>query len=225
MATVPLITLLEFKRYLSIRDSITDYDDQIAEITAQSTKQLEQFTNQKFEKSARIEYFPARDNNKPVLDLIGMNRDGYYSQVTHQVLLLKSKPVNQGASFVLKYEPNRKWDDVAAADSESYYVDAEAGKVVILFATSKTPRGFQVSYTGGYASAGSPTTLSASAPEDLKLACLAQSYFLFDKLNTQSFGVMSAKGEDGKMYRKQDGILCQEALKLAQPYRRIGLSG
>lgn len=225
MSTTPLITLEEFKQYLDMNSGVTNYDSRIEVISAQATKQLEQFTRQKFTKAARTEYFGTYDNSVPELDLAGTSRDGYYDKTTPRPLLLGSMPVDSSADFSLKYDPYRRWDEVEDVSEDAYFVDYDNGKVILEFATVASLRSIKVEYTGGYASSGSPATLSDSAPEDLKLACLAQSYFLFDKLHSQSFGIEAQSGSDGKTYRKQDGILCHEAMRLAQPYRRIGISG
>lgn len=120
---------------------------------------------------------------------------------------LKARPVDIAQALTVNFDPDRAFAAATALASSDFYYDTDRERLVILAALSDAPGALKIDYTGGFAVVD-PTVggaeadltsedanMSAEAPEDLKMACIAQCIFLWDKVRTGSIGIENF--EDG----------------------------
>lgn len=220
MAATPFITLDEVKTYIDIQDGNISFDDKLTDLIAVSSQLISVYCRRDFKKQEYTEYFGTRFNQSCPYDLTGdpSNDSGLLKEYTLQRFKLKAFPVDLAQDFKVYYDTSREWlsSSLLIKDTD-YYVDTETNAVVLLIGTVESPRSIKIVYTAGYTEASG--TLSASLPEELKLACVAQTMFLFDKIETSSIGVSNQSDDEGQPYVGPQ-LLVREAQELSKSYRR-----
>lgn len=94
---------------------------------------------------------------------------------------------------------------------------------------AENPRGLKVVYTAGY-EAGDDGSLDATAPADLRMACITQTIALYNRLAPDNVGMNSDRGQNNKnaTFRQfsSTGGLTPEAAAMVVGYRQYltGLS-
>lgn len=219
----PIITLAYLKTFLPIRAGNTDFDAKLTEIIKTASQMIEDYCHMEFAEAARTQYFTSRATRHIGLDLHGGSEDGKLLTAREQLLVLNCKPVSEADPVSVYYDPKGRFgDDVSALDPEvDYRVDYLNGLIYLTYPTSYVRRGVKVEFTAGYAVASG--TLQDSAPTDLKMACLVQSIFLFNKLTPENIGVSEDREEGSTStgtYTKPAGLV-PEAAAMLKNYRQV----
>jgi len=225
MATVPLASLSELKRRMGVEPDYTDTDEQLMDLLYLASSQVEKACKRSFAAGERVETFHTQRVVSYHSDLTpyGGSTTGCLARVQTQVMFLAALPVDIAAEFDVRYDPTRRFDDTTKVASELYTLDPDMGRLVLHLATGQHSNALMVRYTGGYAS-GEDGTLSASAPQDLKLACLLQARYLSMKTSSVNLGLVAdrAQGDTkGTVRWASQGGLVSEAADLVQGYRAI----
>lgn len=218
----PFVTRDELKAYLNVADGVTAYDDRIDALVLEASRMIETFARRKFAKAQRTEYFHTAKNHNAALNFLD-HGDGTTTEVHPRTLTLGGIPVDTGAEFKVYYDSARAFEETALVESSKYFLDAETGKLTLLFQMNTHPRSLKVVYTAGYEASGG--TLSDNAPGDLKHACVLQALHLWNKSSPENAG-FSSDDEDGEP-RDFGGsdLYIPEMKSLVRPYRRLLTGG
>lgn len=222
MSLASLVTLDELKTQLSIQNSNTSFDDSLKQLARVSTKALETFCRRVLTSAAYTEYFSTRYSKTFSYDLSGdyQNLDGLLEGANVQRFPLNGFPVDLNSAFSVYYDTTREFADDTLLDSTDYYINSAGNALYLLKGTIEAPRSLKVTYTGGYATSLSGSDLIISgAPEDLKMACITQVIFFFNKIQEGNIGVRGSKKHSPE-YIQNAQMLCPEAQAFALPYRR-----
>lgn len=221
--TVPFVTLPEARTYLNIRSGDTSYDEKIWLAAEAATAALETFTRRCFAKETHTVYFDTRDTLTMHRNLTG---DGhpYTTTADRQRIPLKCAKLwyDDDNPISVWYDPYRVFGDDTIVAATNFIIDVPRKRMTLLVPTAEYTQSLKVTYTGGYTiddtTDASHPNLSAVIPSDLKMACLYQLIYMFEKMESQTIG-SSNNPEDGSSY-ENEGILVPEALQLASPFRR-----
>lgn len=222
--TKPLLTLSEVKDYINVNSTISEYDARLKTLISTATTQLEQYTQRQFEKKERAEFYRTVRNTSNVINLFG-DGNSTSQQIRRQRVNLRALPVDTGQDITVWFDAKRKYTEDTKLKEDEFFVDDEYGVLYVEKPLVDTVRGLKITYTAGYEASGSPETLSASAPEDLKLACLTQVLYLFDKLQSGSISTSSQVGDEGEPYNDPGTVLCRESINLVRRFRPLNMAG
>lgn len=213
--TIPLVTIAEAKEFIGMRATNTDHDASVKLFTMLATKMIEQATGRAFAKGATSELF-----NTPETYLQGSELRVSYA--------LAGFNVDMGQPFEVYYDERGVFGaDTALTALDDYIVDYTNGILHLKYNTDRAFNSLKVVYTAGYDIAGTPPTLSASAPEDLKHACLYQTSYMRKRAKpdnvgmTGDVGMSTNKSGTGAAQWNTPNGLCAEAVNLAGFYRRV----
>lgn len=163
----------------------------------------------------------------------------YYGegQELPQYIWLSKTPIEDGTLTVL-YHPRGKWSEARVLDAGDYDLDRDEGLLRIFggesssFSTiefESSARGFQVSYTGGYAEQDALGWPHLVVPEALRIAAAMQTSFLFTNMTRGSLGLEVANGDSKSPTKMKplDGpdYLIPEVRSLLAPHVKKGLAG
>jgi len=231
MAVTTLVSVDELKQYIQIQADNTSFDLNLLSLSGTATSLLETFCRAKFSSQVYTQQFHTRNAKNYVYDLGAdyQNDQGIVEDAEVQRFPLKGFPVDTAEDFFVYYDPYRLFPESSKLESTDYYLNEPGNALYILTGTVKTVMGLKVVYTGGYTTA--PATIGTApndtdyslisgAPEDLKMACIVQTIFLFNKVQEGNIGV---KGRDkhSPEYISNELLLCPEAQAMAVPYKRI----
>lgn len=222
--TVALVTVAEVKGELPIAPGNSTFDARIQRYIDLATRQIEDATQREYDQQARVEFFATTDTRDLVYDFVNTtNEDGVVLLARSRRIVLKAAPILASPAIDIRYDPNRVWGDDTIIQPANYVVDAEQGVVTLTYPTLRSQQALRIAYTGGYASAGNPLTLSAAIPADLKQACISQVQFLFKKLGGDNLGMSSDQGEGKVPGGKFSSIkgLTPEVADMVSGYRRL----
>ncbi len=218
MTTAALVSLEDIKQFIEVRDDSAAFDRKLLTLARTATRQLERFTRSEFVKQERTEYYDART-------LIKNN-----GQIVPTLLRLKARPVDFAETFTIHHDPDRVFPAASALASDGWFYDASKHRLTITAPLTASPQSIKVVYTGGYEvvdpgegdteddSGDTDANMSAAAPEALKMACIAQVLFLWEKLARQNIGTVAA---DGGQEFETGFILAPEAMDLAAGFSNI----
>lgn len=228
-----LVTLDEIKQYISVQDEDETFDAQLMNLAQNATKLLETFCRRKFAEDEYVDYFTARNSGGYSYDITGnaSNTSGILEQEDVQRFGIKGYPVNLEQAFTVKYDPSRAFgDDTALAEAE-FFFDESKNAVYVTRALSAGKNVISVEYTAGYSVTEEVGTgddavtydIISGAPEDLKMACVTQVVFMFNKYREGNIGLVGAD-RHSPQYEKTASMLCSEAQAFAAPYvrRQVG---
>ena len=222
--TIALVTVAEVKGELPIAAGNTSFDARIQRYIDLASSQIEDATQCEFDLRARVEFFATQDTRDLVYDFSNtQNEAGVYLTARRRRIVLKAVPVLASPAIDIRYDPNRVWGDDTIVDPANYVVAADEGVVTLIYPTIRSAQALRIAYTAGYASSGSPLTLSASIPAKLKQACISQVQFLFQKLAGDNLGMTSDRAE-GKVPAGQFSTvkgLIPEVADMVSGYRRL----
>lgn len=222
MPLATLVTLSELKRYIQINEDNSSFDAPLKQLARVATKSLETFCRRSFSSAEYTEYFNTRDSRTFVYDLTGnyTNDEGLLERNQVQRFPLKGYPVDLDEDFEVYYDTSRAFAAATLLAETDYYINSAGNALYLLKGTISAPRSLKVVYTGGYTTASQSGELVVSgAPEDLKLACVQQVVFMFNKLQEGNVGVRGSKKHSPE-YIQNEQMLCPEAQALAVPYKR-----
>lgn len=239
--SVPLVTIDEVKTLLPVRVGNAEFDARIETLTKVATTQIEQATKRFFSSQVHVQHFAARDTARVQLDLIGDDRStvmaliedfhtsGTRTEIRPQTLTLQSFPVDTAQSVEVIYDPLGRFANnqtFIVVNSNSYEVDPDNGLIHLRFPMKRGRRRIRVTFTGGFAAAGTPSTLSvdleAQGFDDIKQAAIVQTVFLFKKLDRENVGKKGDQKQGGQVtnFRKMAG-LAPEVGSLLTKYKAI----
>lgn len=211
MDSFPLVTLTEVKEFMEVRAEITAKDARYTRLVDTATKMIERETGRSFAKQVHVEYHTARDNTRTDYNLGGAgdfstsgrytSDSGLKSIITPQTIYLRGVNIDPDADFKVWYDPSPSGSDAYGDNNlltlgDDYVVDYDNDAVVLYIGTTYRPRSIKVEYTAGYEVADS--SLSGSAPEELKTACLIQTQYLNVKLRNDNIGMDSERTVSAK---------------------------
>ena len=227
-----LVTLEEIKMYINVRDADDGFDAQLLNLAKNATKLLENYCRRSFEKKVYTEHFNTRDTRGVVYDLAGgtYNDSGLIDKPGVQRFSLTGYPIDADAPISANFDAQRACQSGTALAAEQFFIDPKNSVFFLQKGVPAVLRGLQVSYTAGYeaaeeqteATAGDPIdyTVLVDAPEDLKMACVTQVVFMFNKYREGNIGIIGADRHSPEYERSAD-MLCTEARAYAAPYRRL----
>ncbi len=161
-------SLLDVKQYTPINAGFTMYDTQIeAQITAVSDM-IRAYCRRKFD---RAEYTQRAMSGRAFVTLIE-------SPIDPESVTVEYDPTG-------RYAPN-EFEELT--EDTDYGVDADTGQITFYGNTIVHPRGFRLTYTGGYDyRAGSSTILQV--PANVTMATAMQVVFMMQRQRAGSLGV------------------------------------
>lgn len=217
--TTPFLTTAEGREFVNMTG--TGEDTLIDSLILTASQQLEKFCRREFTSAVYTEYLPTAKNVEKSFDFEGTGSSGYQYKIRPFFLHLNSRPVSESAEFTLNYDPGFSWESLTEISSTSYSVEYAKGIVSCRFGVGSYQRALKAVYTGGYAEDGG--TLSASAPEDLKMAVGWQLIHLWDKRKEIGYvgkqGTVVA-GSKAILKYSRAGILCPEFMEAAGFYQK-----
>lgn len=217
-----LVSLTELKVYIAINEDNTSFDASLVQLAKVATKSLENYCRRSFSVAEYVEYFGTRDSGTFAYDLYSgyENIDGILEGAETQKFPLKGFPVSADLPFEVRYDLTRQFSDVSVLAATDYYLSSAGNTLFLLRATAQSPRSLKVTYTAGYdTEVLGGVTIISGAPENLKLACIMQVVFMFNKLQEANIGVKGSKKHSPE-YIQNDQMLCPEAQALAVEFRR-----
>lgn len=224
--SLPLVTMAELRAFIGMNPQGTAENDALMSVAKVATADLEKYTGRLFTRQEITEYFTSRNATVADLDVYGESYDGVVIRANIQQLPLKGVNVDPDEEFAVYYDPQLKYPETSRLiPDRDYVVDYEAGRVVIKTTTRYNIRALKVVYTAGYeANEGS---LSADAPEALKMACLIQAQHLRVRNRPDNIGVevdRSFNGAQSKVAPSKfmvRGGLTPEAAALVRHLKRL----
>jgi uncharacterized membrane protein YccC len=217
MVQAALASLDDVKQFIETRSDDDSFDRRLLMLARTATRQLERFTRSEFPKEERTEFFDSRcliKNNREIVPLM---------------LRLKARPVDFGQTFSVRHDVDRVFGAATELASTDWHYDTGKQRLVITAALTAAPMALRVTYTGGYAvddpnEGGAEDdygdidlNMSAAAPDMLKMACITQVMFLWNKMADQSIGRTS----DGETDFATSFNLAPEAADLAAPFSHL----
>lgn len=226
--TTPLITLDNAKGILNIRGTNTDYDAIIQLLAETATQQIEDEIGRALEQGLLTEWFNTRRSRRTVLDLYGQSDEGTTTVSSRQGFYLTGLFPDQAQSITVWYDPGFTFDDsTKLVEGNDYHIDWEDAYLTLFIGTVAATKSLKVEYTAGIPASGTPPTLEASAPADLRLACLYQTAYLFKRHREDNIGLNVDRGVLSDQSNVQGGEwnaaqgLCQEARSHVRKYRQV----
>lgn len=227
-----LVSVPELKVYIQVEEGNTEFDAQLLGMAKTATKLLETWCRREFAKKEYTEIFTTRQSGGFVYNLWGgaFDDDGLIEQPGVQRFNLKGPPIDTDEAITIAYSPSRMYDTGQIVTSSQYFLDADKGTLLLFLSTAAVSKALKITYTGGYdteedtlGSGGDTVTydLISGAPDDLKMAAITQTMFLFNKIRESSIGVVGSSGRNSPVYSQNELLLCPEAIALATPYRKV----
>jgi hypothetical protein len=224
--TIPCVTLTEVKDFCQIREETTQFDASLKLLSATAMEQIEELTQRFFTRQEVTERHTTRDNSDMVYSSNPDATSGVVRNTRPQTVFLKGVNIDVN-SFDVRYDPLFAFgDDTRLVEGVDYILNPDEDTLTLLAATKHTQRGLRVTYTAGFASAGTPETISASAPAAIKQAALFQVQFLRVKSRPDNvgMGVERTTGSKDKTISTpflSKGRLTPEAMSLVTRYKRV----
>ena len=227
--TAPIVTAEEVRGLLPIRAGNTSFDTKISLLISVASGAIENAINRELDKRIRVETFRTPDTTQVFYDFTNpTNERGLFAKPRRVRYNLKAFNIDLTAGFDVRYDPNRLYDDSTIVDPTNYSIAASDGYLTVYYSMGDYMDALKVTYTGGFAP-DSEGTLTASAPSDIKMACLAQVMHLFGKFTSDNIGKeadttqgYARKVMGGNKFAVASGLV-PEALSLVQRYRAIGI--
>lgn len=229
--TKPLVTLDEVRSYMAIRQDVDmpDVDLRINSQIMLATMQLETALDCEFDYKVRTQFFNPSKAARFKYDLQGSNWSEYGVRAAPmaQTFLLKAFPVDMTQPFQVWYDPLYAFDDQKLLDTGdgSFFVESERARLTLKIMTWPHEQSIKVTYTGGYAVDSVSGTLTTSAPQDLKMACIVQTIYLFMRLQPDNIGMQQdrSQGKIGQGTFMTRGGITPEAATLLWRYKRMAM--
>ena len=226
----PLITIEEATALLPIRTGNTSQNVKLNMLIGTATTMIEQAISRELDKMQRIEYFRTPDTQRSFYDFNGtQNEYGVYSSPRTVRYNLKAFNIDPAALFEVCYDPQRVYGTDTVLPATNYILHRADGLLSIRTAMVDELDSLRVTYTGGYA-LDSEGTLSGSAPQDIKMACLAQVLHMFGKFTMDNIGKDLDTTQSGTGMRASvapkfatKAGLVPEALALVTRYKAVGI--
>jgi hypothetical protein len=221
-STIPLVTVAEIEAYAAVTNTggaSAAIETVYTDLSRLATTQIEKYCRLTLLRENKTEYFPTKSTSLIGLNLYGTDDTVTVSSARQQKIYLNKINIDAEEDFLVYYDTSRQWGASTLIDASYYVVDYVNGSLITEFPTDASMRALKVVYTGGFASAGSPATLSASAPDDLKMACISQVIFMYNALSAQDIGT-ELREKTNRMYQRP-GFMTDNAMQLIQPYKRF----
>ncbi len=226
MGLPSLVSVEELKVFISVKEDVTAFDEQLISLAKSATKLLETFCRREFTAKDYTEQFDTVGNSSLEYDLGGgyQNDLGVQEKKAAQRFSLKGMPVDPN-DFALFYDPSRAFGEDTQLAAAEYYLKPDTNSVYVFRSLADTKGGMKAIYSAGYASETEGSgddayELISGAPEDLKMACITQVIFLFNKYREGNVGVVG-RDRHSPEYERNQSQLCSEAQSFAAPYRRL----
>ncbi len=216
--TIPFITLAEAKEALRTPTQNTN-DAKITALIVEASSVIEQYCRREFDKKERTEFFNTKNTMDVRADLYGQSSTGYVGVGSYQTYSLRVQNIDEAAPFSVYLDYSRVHGESTKLAASDYIIDHANGTLKLFGRTFEAMNAVKVVYTAGYAKSAAPETLSESLPATLKLACKVQLCFLWDRFQSQSFGVHQQIEEKGRMYSNK-GLIPPEVMEMCNPFRR-----
>jgi len=184
-----LATVSDLKTFLEKEDSV--HDVLLGMIIEAVSSSFETYTNRKFEKQSRTEYF----------DTGG------------KIFRVRAFPIDSSISTVVIV------DTITAVIDDDYYIHFDKGYIEFIGDTAPGiglgPRQVSITYTGGFGwSVGSGRV---DAPTDLSFACLLQAAFIYK--NRRNLGAVSISLPDGSISSNVQGEFLPQVQSVLDRYK------
>lgn len=239
----PLVNLQDVKAGLPVREGNVGFDVRLRQLSIVATRQIEQATKRFFTRQAFTQHFSSRDTATRTLDLVGDDRatvqtniESFHTQgsvlVTEpQTLSLQSLPIDIAQPVEVIYDPLGRFSGnqtFIVVNPDNYVVDEDNGLLHLRFPMARGRRRIRVTFTGGFASAGTggdeslSVALEAGGFEDLRQAAVIQTQFLFLKLDRENVGKKADRKQGGASLDFMKGAgLAPEVGSLLTNYKAI----
>lgn len=222
--TAPLNSLPTVKSFLNIRDTNTDYDALLPILSGAATKQISEALNLALQSQTHTEVFNTRRSISVVHDLTGNSETGLDHRSSRQGFYLSGVNIDTGVEIAVFYDPQGSFGDDTKLGADDYRLDAEEGHLTLLAGTGDYVKALKVVYAAGFSVADGH--MEASAPDDMKLAHLYQTAFMFKRHRPDNIGMRGDQAVMGEKTKRPaarwnaDQGLCKEAAGLLASYRR-----
>ncbi len=230
-----LVSISGLKVFIGVAEGVQDFDTQLFTLAKSATALLENFCRRKFTYQEITETFSTVDTFNIEYDLASGvypngNQSGLMLLPGTQRFVLKAYPMDLGASLTVNYDANHNFADPnSLVDPSLYFFDTVGNALYLRKPTAKTVRGLQIVASGGYAIGTNEDAASGAddavdvlqgVPDDLVMACVTQTLYMFNKYREGNVGIVGAD-KHSPNYQNNSNLLCSEAMGLAAPYKRI----
>jgi len=231
LQVTPLISRNDLTDYIEIRAGFTGKDNLLDGLILTATRQIETATRRSFTKQSRVEILDTKKSVDVFYDFSGDYDSGDYTSIKEQVITLKGVPIDNTLNdFRLYYDLERVWASTSVINSSDYYRDDENSLIYLKYPTSSARLSLKAVYTAGYAVTAAtnvlPANLSAAIPSDLKLACIYQVMWLYNKRFPETMNVTQDSldgAASARNFTKPIAGIVPDAWNLLSPYRNIML--
>lgn len=232
MTVSTLVSLDDLKAYVKLADDSQEFDRQLVELGGAATALLEVFCRATFARKAFSEKFSTIRSTDFQYDLTGntVSDFGLLEQNRVQRFPLRGYPVDASLPVTVKYDPDRVFGSGAIKEATGYYLNANTNALYLLDGTAQTTFGLQIEYTAGYtvenATYGDDDQAVtyqyiSGAPPTLRMACIQQVIFMFNKIQEGNVGVVGRGSDNSPEYASNALLLCPEAQALASSFKRV----
>lgn len=228
MQSTAFVRVSEVKAALGVRSGVAQFDDRLKSLVRTATAQIETAVSRRFTRQQFNEYFRTSRTDRLFYDLYSpTNEDGVRRDPRRQRYNLTGFPVVENDPLLpatVWYDPNRAWTDDRIVQPASYILDATRGTLDVQIASIEHPAALRVRYTAGYVvdTVTDPDEpVLTGLPEELKVACVTQTIFLFNKLGPSNVGVTTDRGQGsaGEASFSRQGGIAPEAAALIAAYK------
>jgi hypothetical protein len=228
--SAPIVTAEEVRAFLPIRPGNTSFDAKINLLINVASGQIENVINRELDRRERIQYFRTADTTRLMYDFGNSENDsGMYSSPRRVRYTLLAFNIDMTQPFKVHFDPYRQFGDDTLIPSDQYSVDTVNGFLSLQTSLYESMDGLRVTYTGGFAT-GSEGDMSASIPSDIKMACLSQVLYLFNRSTADNAGKDSDTSQGRNRYAGVGGGkwsvvggVVPEAASLIARYKSFGV--
>lgn len=221
----PLISLTKAKEFIGLRTANVEHDATITTLIGAATSEIEFALDRKLTLGLTTEFFNTSHTMYQSLDLYGSSETGIANRATKRTYHLGGLFPDQAQGISVWYDPSYDFlDGTLLTINKDYHIDWDNSLLTVFRGTSDTVKALKVEYTSGIAVAGG--TLEAAAPDDLIMACLYQTAYLFKRHRNDNVGLTSDRAVDSQKSNVKAGAwntrqgLCQEAQGPLRRYKR-----
>lgn len=198
-------------------------DAKLEQVAEWATKLMQTYCRREFAEQSFTQFFDTRGNATYGLDIYGdaSNVSGAVGSLNPAGFNLKGFPVDPDTLEVW-YDPERTFAAASKlTQGTDYWYDEEAQRLYVLKAVGKSFRGLKAVYTAGYELGTSETAnIITGAPDDLRIACLVQCVYLWNKIKESNIGIKTG-ADESPVYEINLDLLCTETKAGLKPYRNL----
>lgn len=226
MLTKPLVAVEEVRSLLPVRQGDPTHDERIMRSIIVATEMIQSHTRRFFTSQTFEEYKGTVDTVRYSYDWASTgNESGVLSSSRAVRYVLLGFPIARDVAITVNYDPTRVYGATTLLPATDFYLDAGRSVLFVKTAMREYLEALKITYVGGYAVDTDTDSLTTTAPEDLKMACIVQAVYLFNRFTAENIGMeREQSSSNGRLVRiLTRNSLTPEAAGLIARYRQPAL--